>query len=88
MVNDLSWLMRLFIAVCVSAILTGCSLSNLIDNPLPVNANANGKPSVWDCSLVQMSSPPRYACSDNKTYTASELRAARLDTEESKGSSK
>ena len=68
----------------MSAILTGCSLSNLMDNPFTVNANANGKPSVWDCSLVQMSSPPRYACSDNKTYTASQLRDARLGTDELK----
>jgi len=42
----------------------------------------NGKPLVWDCSPVQMSSPPRYACGDNKTYTAFQLRDARLGVEE------
>jgi len=39
---------------------------------------SNGKPMVWDCSVTYMASPPRYACGDNKTYTAFELRDARL----------
>jgi hypothetical protein len=37
---------------------------------------------VWDCTVVQMSSPPRYACGDNKTYTAFQLRDFRLGNEE------
>ena len=64
----------------VSAILAGCSMGNF-ENPFMASANANGKPTVWDCSVVQMSSPPRYACSDNKTYTAFQLRDARLGVE-------
>ena len=64
-----------------SAILTACSLTNPTDNPFTVTANANGKPNVWECSPVQMSSPPRYACPDNKTYTAFQLRDFRLGTD-------
>jgi hypothetical protein len=73
--------MRLSVIGCVSVMLAGCSLSNPTDNPFTVAANANGKPTVWDCSVVQMASPPRYACSDNKTYTAFQLRDARLGVE-------
>jgi hypothetical protein len=73
--------MRLFVIGCVVAMLAGCSISNPTDNPFTVTANANGKPTVWDCSVVQMASPPRYACSDNKTYTAFQLRDARLGVE-------
>src|SRR5205823_3311854 len=59
----------------LSAMLTGCSLSNPTDNPFTTSMSApNGKPTVWACTVVQMSSPPRYACSDNKTYTAFQLR--------------
>ena len=38
--------------------------------------------------MVQMSSPPRYACTDNKTYTAFELRDARLGIDTPKIASK
>lgn len=82
MINRLSRLVtRLSLIGCVSAIMAGCSLSNPTDNPFTVRANADGKPTVWDCTVVQMSSPPRYACSDNKTYTAFQLRDFRLGTE-------
>jgi hypothetical protein len=79
MANRMSRLvMRLSLIGCAVAILAGCSLSNPTDNPFTVKANSNGKPTVWDCAMVQMSSPPRYGCSDNKTYTAFQLRDARL----------
>ena len=81
MANSLSRFMRLSVIGCVAAMLAGCSISNPTDNPFTVKANANGKPTVWDCAMVQMSSPPRYACSDNKTYTAFQLRDARLGVE-------
>jgi hypothetical protein len=81
MLNSLRKLMRLSVIGCVSVMLVGCSLSNPTDNPFTVAANVNGKPTVWDCSVVQMASPPRYACSDNKTYTAFQLRDARLGVE-------
>src|SRR5215471_21471091 len=79
-------LTQLFFMVCVSVLLGACSpISDPTDNPFTVRPNmradANGKPLVWDCTVVQMSSPPRYACSDNKTYTAFELRDIRLDNE-------
>ncbi len=63
--------------VCAAAMLAGCAM----DNPFMVTRNANGKPAVWDCAVVQMSSPPRYACSDNKTYTAFQLRDFRLGSD-------
>ena len=88
MLNSLRRLMRLSVIGCVVAMLAGCSISNPTDNPFTVTANANGKPTVWDCAMVQMSSPPRYACSDNKTYTAFELRDARLGVETPKVASK
>ena len=83
MLNNLRRLMQLLVLACVSAMLAGCSLSNPTANPFTVTANASGKPTVWDCSVVYMASPPRYACSDNKTYTAFQLRDARLGVEES-----
>jgi len=61
--------------------LGGCSLRAPTDNPFTVTANANGKPNVWECAIVQMSSPPRYGCPDGKTYTAFQLRDFRLGTE-------
>jgi len=88
MLNSLRTLMRLSVIGCVAATLAGCSISNPTDNPFAVTANANGKPTVWDCAMVQMSSPPRYACSDNKTYTAFELCDARLGVETPKVASK
>jgi hypothetical protein len=73
-------LMHLSAVGCLSAVLAGCSLSYPTDNPFTASMTAaNDKPTVWSCAMVQMSSPPRYACSDNKTYTAFELRDARLD---------
>ena len=59
-----------------------------MENPFMATASANGKPTVWDCAMVQMSSPPKYACTDNKTYTAFQLRDARLGPETPKVASK
>ncbi len=72
--------MRLLVTGFVAAF-AGCSIYDYIDNPFSVTANANGKPTVWQCALVNMASPPKYACSDGKTYTASQLREFRLGTE-------
>jgi hypothetical protein len=68
-----SWV-RVIAIGCVASLLAACSLSNPNDNPFFAKANADGKPTVWQCMLVQLSSPPRYACPDNKTYTAFQLR--------------
>jgi hypothetical protein len=81
MVHNLLRLAWLPAIGCLSVMLAACSLSNPTDNPFTAKPNANGKPTVWDCTVVQMSSPPRYACSDNKTYTAFQLRDARLGVE-------
>lgn len=89
MLHQFYKLMRLPVVIgCLSAALPGCSPSNpnLVGNPIgkPLTTNmlaANGKPMVWDCSVVQMASPPRYACGDNKTYTAFQLRDYRLGVE-------
>jgi len=72
----LAWLSAM---LCTFTMLAGCSLSHPTNNPFttPMVAS-NGKPLVWDCSVTYMASPPRYACGDNKTYTAFELRDARL----------
>jgi hypothetical protein len=86
MLHQLSKLMLLSVIASVSATLAGCSLSNpgsKVGNPMgyPFTTDmvaSNGKPLVWDCSVVQMASPPRYACGDNKTYTAFQLRDDRL----------
>ena len=58
--------------------LAGCSLNYPTDNPFRVTPNADGKPTVWNCSVVSMGSPPRYACWDNKAYTAFQLKNFRL----------
>jgi len=80
MAHRLCTLMRLSVLGCVLAMLAGCSLSNPTNNPFATQmAASNGKPMVWNCAAVQMSSPPRYACGDNKTYTAFQLRDSRLD---------
>jgi hypothetical protein len=78
MFDALGRLTRLAAIGCVSAVIAGCSISNPTDNPFTVTPDAYGKPTVWDCSVVVMSSPPRYACGNNKTYTAFQLRDARL----------
>jgi hypothetical protein len=72
---------RLSLVGCAAAMLGGCAIGSPTDNPFVVTHNRNGKPTVWDCMAVQMSSPPRYACSDNKTYTAFQLRDLRLASE-------
>ena len=72
--------MRLLVIGLVAALVAGCSIYDYLDNPLSVAANANGKPTVWQCAIVKMASPPEYACSDGKTYTASQLRELRLGT--------
>jgi hypothetical protein len=79
--DTLRRLARLSVMLCTFTMLAGCSLSHPTDNPFTVTANANGKPNVWECAIVQMSSPPRYGCPDGKTYTAFQLRDFRLGTE-------
>ena len=74
-------LMRPSVVGCALVVLAGCSLENPTDNPFTFTRNENGKPTVWQCSPVQMSSPPRYGCPDNKTYTAFQLRDFRLGTD-------
>jgi hypothetical protein len=89
MLHQLSKLMLLSVIASASATLAACSLSNpgsKVGNPMgyPFTTDmvaSDGKPLVWDCSAVQMSSPPRYACGDNKTYTAFQLRDIRLAKE-------
>jgi hypothetical protein len=73
-------LVHLTVVAYLTAFLAGCSLSNPTNNPFtqPMR-NAEGKPLVWSCTPVQMASPPRYSCTDNKTYTAFQLRDDRLD---------
>jgi hypothetical protein len=87
--------LRLFVIGCVSLLLAGCSISNPTNNPFTWTANANGKPTVWECSPVRMASPPQYACcpqqdllnwalltcDSGKTYTAFQLRDFRLGTD-------
>ena len=80
--------MRLLLLGCLATPHVGCSIYDLIDNPFNVTANANGKPTVWQCSLVKMASPAEYACSDGKTYTAFQLREFRLGPETPNVSSK
>jgi hypothetical protein len=73
----------------IVGVICGCSLSKPTNNPFAASMSApNGKPTVWACALAQMTSPPKYACSDNKTYTAFELRDARLGVETPKVASK
>jgi hypothetical protein len=75
-----AWL-QLFVIGCVPVLAPGCSIYHDLENPFWVTANASGKPTVWQCTVVTMASPPQYACPDGKTYTASQLRASRLSTE-------
>jgi hypothetical protein len=81
MINSLWELMRVAVIGCAFITLGGCSLSNPTDNPFTAQPYVNGKPTVWGCSPVRMASPPLYACADNKTYTAFQLRDDRLSTE-------
>jgi hypothetical protein len=55
---------------CVAATFAGCAAGN----PFTAPGNPSGKPVVWNCAMIQMSSPPKYACPDGKTYTAFQLR--------------
>jgi hypothetical protein len=55
--------------------ISGCAGAN----PFVVSESAGGKPLVWDCAMVQMSSPPKYGCADGKTYTAFQLRDFRTN---------
>ena len=80
MTMNLLYLRRFVFFACL-AVMTACSFSNPTDNPFTASmTTASGKPTVWSCAMVQMSSPPKYACSDNKTYNVFELRDARLDS--------
>jgi hypothetical protein len=89
MLHQLRTLTLLSVVGCAITAFAGCTLSNpgsKVGNPMgyPFTTDmvaSNGKPLVWDCSVVQMASPPRYACGDNKTYTAFPLRDDRLGIE-------
>jgi hypothetical protein len=50
--------------------------------PNTVTTDANGNSVIWQCSLVKMATPAEYACSDGKTYMASQLGELRLSTNE------
>jgi hypothetical protein len=89
MLHRLRKLMLLSVLASVASIFAGCFLivpsdpASKMGNPAgrPFTTDlvaANGKPLVWFCAPVQMASPPRYACGDNKTYTAFQLRNTRL----------
>jgi len=54
-------------------LLAGCAM----ENPFIASSSPSDKPLVWDCSMIQMASPPRYACSDDKVYTAFQLADVR-----------
>ena len=73
--------MALFIIGGVAVLLAGCSMRD-VENPFTVTANDNGKPTIWQCARVKLATPAEYACSDGKTYTASQLRESRLSTDE------
>ena len=79
--DTLTKLARLSVMLSTLTMLAGCSLENPTDNPFTFTRNANGKPTVWQCALVQMSSPPRFGCPDDKTYTAFQLRDFRVGTD-------
>lgn len=68
---------RMAIAAAVTALFAGCSMGN----PFMARPDAGGKPVVWNCAMIQMSSPPKYACPDGKTYTAFQLRDFRQNAE-------
>jgi hypothetical protein len=77
---------RLARAGAIGAVLAALAISGCASaNPFVVTESAGGKPLVWDCAMVQMSSPPKYACADGKTYTAFELRDFRTNTQKSAG---
>jgi hypothetical protein len=67
----------LYFLAAGSALLAGCYMSN----PIMTTQNSNGKPIVWDCMMVQLSSPPKYGCPDGKTYTAFQLYDFRMGSE-------
>ena len=73
--------MQISVVGCALVVLAGCSLENPTDNPFTFTRNANGKPTVWQCALVYMASPPRYGCPDDKTYTAFQLHDFRVGTD-------
>jgi hypothetical protein len=70
-------LVRLAVIGGIAVLLAACSIHD-VDDPLTVTSNANGKPTIWQCTLVKMATPAEYACPDGKTYTASQLRDFRL----------
>jgi hypothetical protein len=70
------------IAAALAALaISGCASAN----PFVVPDSASGKPLVWDCAMVQMSSPPKYGCADGKTYTAFQLRDFRTNPQKDAG---
>ena len=79
--NKLGARVRLSVIAGMTVLLAGC-LAHDLENPFMVTTNANGKPTIWQCTLVKMATPAEYACPDGKTYTASQLREFRLSTDE------
>jgi len=78
--NESGARVRLSIIGGMAVLLAGCSMRD-VDNPFMVTTNPNGKPTIWQCTLVKMATPAQYACADGKTYTASQLREFRLGTD-------
>jgi len=68
-------------AVAAAFAISGCAMGT----PFMVSESAGGKPLVWDCAMVQMSSPPKFGCPDGKTYTAFQLRDFREAAEKQAG---
>jgi len=79
--DTLTKLARSCVMLGALAMLAGCSSENPTDNPFTFTRYASGKPTVWQCALVQMSSPPRYGCPDDKSYTAFQLHDFRVGTD-------
>jgi len=71
---------RWYVIGGIAVLLAGCSIRD-VESPFMVTSNANGKPTIWQCTLVKMATPAQYACSDGKTYTASQLRDFRMGTD-------
>jgi hypothetical protein len=68
-------------AALASLAISGCATGT----PFMVSESGGGKPLVWDCAMVQMSSPPKFGCPDGKTYTAFQLRDFREAAEKQAG---
>jgi hypothetical protein len=83
-----SQFLRVSIAAgAIAVALAGCYAGSHIGGtmPPPGTVMANGKtapPNVWDCTMIQMSSPAKFACPpDGKTYNSFQLFKMRMDYE-------